>query len=84
MSALKEYFNYSKHERRGIFALLTIILGLIFYNMMIPELVDSSDPEQLDYKEEVDSFLVIHQEYERSEKIIEINFLCIVTIFLRC
>jgi len=73
MSALKEYFNYSKHERRGIFTLLTIIMGLIFYNMMIPELVNLSDPEKPDFKEEVDSFLAIQQEYERSEKIIEIN-----------
>jgi len=73
MSALKEYFNYSKHERRGIFALLTIILGLIFYNMMIPGLENHPDPEHLDYKKEIDSFLALQQDHERSEKIIEIN-----------
>ena len=73
MSAFKEYFNYSKHERRGIFALLTIILVLVFYNMMIPKLDNAPDSEHLEYREKIDSFLAMQQEYERSEKNIEIN-----------
>jgi predicted DNA-binding helix-hairpin-helix protein len=72
MSALKEYFNYSKNERRGIFILLIIIMFLMVYRQFIPGLISLPQVDCESFRNEVDLFLKAQEALEK-EKLIEIN-----------
>jgi DNA uptake protein ComE-like DNA-binding protein len=72
MSALKEYFNYSKHERRGIFILLVIIMLLLAYNYFIPGLVKLPQADYDSFRKEVEQFLKTQGALQRA-KLVEIN-----------
>jgi DNA uptake protein ComE-like DNA-binding protein len=72
MSALKEYFNYSKNERRGIFILLIIIMLILAYNQYIPVLIDLPHVDKETFREEVDQFLIKQQALKKA-RLIEIN-----------
>jgi len=72
MSVLKEYFNYSKHERRGIFILLSIIFALILYNQFVPKLISYPTYDYQAFKLEIDGFLAA-QEVKNKPHTIEIN-----------
>ena len=72
MSVLKEYFNFSKYERRGIFVLLVIIMLLLAYNQFMPSFVRLPQVDYKHFREEVHQFLQ-SQEALKKEKLIEIN-----------
>jgi DNA uptake protein ComE-like DNA-binding protein len=72
MSALKEYFNYSKHERRGIFILLLIIMLLLVYRQFIASLVSMPQVDYGNFRSEVDKFLQAQETFEKAQ-LIEIN-----------
>jgi DNA uptake protein ComE-like DNA-binding protein len=72
MSAIKEYFNYSKHERRGIFVLLTIIMLIIGYNRLIPVFTANPSPDYGAFKQELEQFLAARESMLQS-RMVEIN-----------
>ena len=72
MSTIKEFFSYSKHERRGIFALLTVILLIVTYNRLIPVFSGKPSMNHDFFRQEVNQFLAA-REAIRQSKMVEIN-----------
>ena len=68
MSVFKEYFNYSKSERRGIFVLVSIIFGLIMYNILIADHTNIYIAEEQLIEERTRNFLKAQE-----PKLIEVN-----------
>lgn len=68
MSALKEYFNLSRQERRGIFVLLSIIFAVILYNRLIPVMINTPKFDYQEFGQEINTFLAAQKVYNDSVK----------------